>query len=163
MGSACSTCLGRRKSDDSEHTRLLTTHNEHHLYTSGGAFMSPSAPHGAHAPVDPQTLLHEREYLDRLVAQTSENLIDIFAPPMLTHPSSSATPNSRGEWYRSVLRKTEPPQQGPEMPVVLDPAVVGAKEREWLDSLLKGGEEAVKEVGRVKGVGKLVVGLELDG
>jgi hypothetical protein len=49
------------------------------------------------------------------------------------------------------------------MPVVLDPAVVGAKEREWLDSILKGGEEAVKEVGRVKGVGKLVVGLELDG
>lgn len=124
--------------------------------------MSPTTPHGSHPPIDPQALLHEREYLDRLVAQTSENLIDIFAPPMLTHPSSAATPNSRGEWYRNVLSKTQPPQ-GPEMPVVLDPGVVGGKEREWLESILKGGEEAVREVGRVKGVGKLVVGLELDG
>jgi hypothetical protein len=49
------------------------------------------------------------------------------------------------------------------MPVVLDPGVVGGPEREWLESVLKGGEEAVREVGKVKGVGKLVVGLDYEG
>ncbi|KAG0130838.1 hypothetical protein HOY82DRAFT_355300 [Tuber indicum] len=158
----CLSCLGIRQKDDSEHQRLLAAPNDHlhsHSYTNGN--FANSSHH--HSIPDPQALLHEREYLDRLVAQTSENLIDIFAPPMLTHSNSTATPNSRGEWYRSVLSKTSPPNHGPEMPVVLDPGVVGGPEREWLESVLKGGEEAVREVGKVKGVGKLVVGLDYEG
>lgn len=142
-----------------ERQRLLAPNDplRDHAY-SNGAFGATSH----HHPVpDPQALLHEREYLERLVAQTSDNLIDIFAPPMLTpHSAASATPNSRGEWYRSVLNKTSPPGDGPEMPVVLDPSVVGSAEREWLDMVLRGGEEALREVGRVKSVGKLVVGLD---
>jgi hypothetical protein len=112
---------------------------------------------------DPQQLLHEREYLDRLVIQTSENLIDIFAPPMLTGaPSSlSITPNSRGEWYRGLLERTSPPNPPVEKPVVLDASGVDSEERIWLDGLIKKGEEAVKEVAKVKCVGALVVGLDM--
>ncbi|TGZ83943.1 hypothetical protein EX30DRAFT_302355, partial [Ascodesmis nigricans] len=109
---------------------------------------------------------HEREYLDRIVAQTSENLIDIFAPPvMISVPppgSMSITPGSgsRGEWYRSFLERVPPMHV--EKPIVLDASEVGEEERRWLESVIRKGEEAVREVARVKGVGKLVVGLDMD-
>jgi len=112
---------------------------------------------------DPQQLLHEREYLDRLVAQTSENLIDIFAPPMLAGvPSSmSITPSSRGEWYRNMLEHISPPAPV-EAPVLGDAKEVDAEERVWLRGLLERGEDAVREVTRVREVGALVVGLDMD-
>ncbi|KAF8537341.1 hypothetical protein BDD12DRAFT_807027 [Trichophaea hybrida] len=154
--SCLESCLGVRRKEDSEHTPLLndTPQNTYATYT--GYPPSPT--------VAPQQLLHEREYLDRLVAQTSENLIDIFAPPMLTGASMSITPSSRGEWYRGLLERTSPPSLSPvlEAPVILDSDIVKSEERRWLDELLKRGEEAVKEVAKVKEVGRLVVGLEMD-
>lgn len=113
---------------------------------------------------DPQQLLHEREYLDRLVVQTSENLIDIFAPPMLAGaPSSmSITPSSRGEWYRNLLERTSPPAPAVEVPVLGEAKEVDADERVWLRGLLERGEDAVRELARVREVGALVVGLDMD-
>ena len=49
-----------------------------------------------------------------------------------------------------------------ERPVVLDASAVGEEERRWLAGVVKRGEEAVREVARVKDVGKLVVGLDLE-
>jgi len=113
---------------------------------------------------DPQQLLHEREYLDQIVAQTSEDLIDIFAPPMLAGvPSSmSITPSSRGEWYRNLLERTSPPAPAVETPVLGDANEVDAEERVWMRGLLERGEHAVRELARVREVGALVVGLDMD-
>ena len=145
-----------------EHAGLLGDHSAHTNYGYNPYPPSPSA--AAQGMPDPQNLVHQREYLDRLVAQTSENLIDIFAPPMLTGApaSMSITPSSRGEWYRSLLERTSPPSPVVDKPEVLDPTAVGEDERQWLDGVVKKGEEAVKELARVKEVGALVVGLDMD-
>lgn len=159
----CSSCLGHRSSSPDP---------------SRAALLSPTAPTGREGAqystfyppsplavaIDPSQQLHEREYLDRLVAQTSEHLIDIFAPPVL---AMSVTPSSRGEWYRSLLEREEvvvggEGSGGKGMVEVRDAAEVGSDERKWLESLLGKGEEAVKEVATVKSVGRLVVGLEMD-
>jgi len=182
MGACAScldSCLGVRQKDDGEHAPLLADSAQHaYAAYAGGYPPSPSAaPQGGHH----QQYLHEREYLDRLVAQTSENLIDIFAPPMLTSSAAAggagsglhgsilinSTPSnsSRGEWYRSLLEHAAPPSfSNPalEPPVVLDSSAVKSDERRWIDDLLRRGEEAVHDVARVREVGKLVVGLDID-
>jgi hypothetical protein len=95
------------------------------------------------------------------VAQTSEHLIDIFAPPVL---AMSVTPSSRGEWYRSVLERCEGAAGEGEGAAVIvgEPGEVGREERRWLGDVLRRGEEAVKEVAKVRSVGALVVGLDMD-
>lgn len=134
--------------------------HSHDIYaTNYGQY--PSSPSGPNpCLVDPLQLVHEREYLERIVQQTSENLIDIFAPPMLTAAPASITPTTRADWYRTLLERTSPPRDTIEMPVVLDPKIVGNDEREWLSRLVHGGELAVKDLAKVKEVGALVVGLE---
>jgi len=158
---ACSSCLeslGFGGKDD-ERQRLLG-HSHDQNYNTGYAPYPPSPSGHHHGVPDAQQLLQEREYLDRIVAETSENLIDIYAPPMITTAPSSMTPNTRGDWYRTLLERTSPPKEVVEMPVVMDPKIVGSQEREWLEFIVKKGEEAVRDVARVKEVGRLVVGLD---
>ncbi|KAL7274289.1 hypothetical protein RUND412_002814 [Rhizina undulata] len=161
----CLSCLGFSDKDDSEHQGLLgsdqNNYNSHGYYIPGQFPSSQNHPN-SHVP-DRQALLMEREYLDRIVAQTSENLIDIFAPPVLPHTTTSTTPDSKKKWFEEVLAKMTPPEFTHEMPVVLDPSVVTQSERDWLESLLKSGEEAVEAVGKITDVGPLVVGLEYYG
>ncbi|KAL7274608.1 hypothetical protein RUND412_002488 [Rhizina undulata] len=160
MGS-CSSCLGFSEKDDPEHGALLTSDQSN--YNSHG-YMPGQFPTSQNQPnsdiPNRQEPLTEREYLDRIVAQAAEHLIDIFAPPALPRTNTSATPNSKKKWFQDVLDRTSPPEFRPEMPVVLDQNVVSKSEREWLDIILKSGEEAVEAVGRVKDVGPLVVGLD---
>lgn len=61
-----------------------------------------------------------------------------------------------------MLERTEAPEVVEAKPVVLDPEVVGREERRWLEEVVERGEEAVRGVGRVREVGKLVVGLDYD-
>ncbi|KAI5778131.1 hypothetical protein EDC01DRAFT_375389 [Geopyxis carbonaria] len=153
-------CLGNRGKESHERDRLLAdTSNGNY----GNYMHYPPSPTTA-AAHDPQQQLHEREYLERLVAQTSENLIDIFAPPMLASAPTtmSITPTMRGDWYRNLLERTSPPGLGMEVPIVLDPKAVGEEERIWLESIVRKGEEAVREIGRVKEVGALVIDLDMD-
>jgi len=160
---ACASCLeslGFGGKDDSERQRLLS--HQHDTYNTGyaGYPPSPSGHHHHNGVPDAQQLLQTREFLDRIVTETSENLIDIYAPPMITTAPSSMTPNTRGDWYRTLLERTSPPKDVVEMPIVLDPKTVGIQEREWLDLIVKKGEEAVRDVARVKEVGRLVVALD---
>ena len=125
----------------------------YNTYTNGAYPPSPTQ----HAS-DPQQQMYDREYLDRIVAQTSENLIDIFAPPLL--PAMSVTPSSRGEWYRGLLERVAAPEAAPAEVVLAGAAAVGADERSWLKGLVERGEEARRGVSHVEGVGRLVVGLD---
>ncbi|KAF8429778.1 hypothetical protein EV426DRAFT_135218 [Tirmania nivea] len=64
--------------------------------------------------------------------------------------------------YRALLQKTSPPQL-PQMPEVLPPGAVSDEERRWLEEIGERAEEAVGVLTRVRGVGKVVVGLEVMG
>lgn len=64
--------------------------------------------------------------------------------------------------YRAVLQKTSPPQL-PTMPEVLPASVVSEEERNWLEEIGERADEAVEFLTRLKGVGKVVVGLEVEG
>ena len=64
--------------------------------------------------------------------------------------------------YRAVLQKTSPPQL-PTMPEVLPVSVVSEEERNWLEEIGERADEAVEFLTRLKGVGKVVVGLEMEG
>ncbi|KAI5790431.1 hypothetical protein FPQ18DRAFT_35204 [Pyronema domesticum] len=155
---ACASCLGSiigGSKDDSEHAPLLPPLPHQAGYSTYAPLHYPPSPSAA-----PQLL--EREYLDRLVAQTSENLIDIFAPPLLTSSSMSVTPSSRGEWIRGLLDKTIAPEVPVDEVIILDSKEVKGDERRWLSEVLRKGEDAVRETGRVKEVGRLVVGLEME-
>jgi len=61
-----------------------------------------------------------------------------------------------------LLERTSPPSPAVGNPEVLDPTAVGEDERQWLEGIVRKGEEAVKELARVKEVGALVVGLDMD-
>lgn len=60
--------------------------------------------------------------------------------------------------YRALLQKTSPPQL-PAMPEVLPISAVSDEERRWLEDIGEKADEAVGVLTRVKGVGKVVVGL----
>ncbi|RPB25682.1 hypothetical protein L211DRAFT_848006 [Terfezia boudieri ATCC MYA-4762] len=64
--------------------------------------------------------------------------------------------------YRALLQKTSPPQL-PQLPEVLPPGAVNDEERRWLEEIGERAEEAVGVLTRVKGVGRVVVGLEVMG
>ena len=64
--------------------------------------------------------------------------------------------------YRALLQKTSPPQL-PQLPEVLPPGAVSDEERRWLEEIGERAEEAVGVLTRVKGVGRVVVGLEVMG
>ncbi|KAI5807871.1 hypothetical protein DFH27DRAFT_285884 [Peziza echinospora] len=64
--------------------------------------------------------------------------------------------------YRQLLQRTSPPVVHP-MPEVLSPSVVTKEERAWLEEVGEAAERAVGCLVRVREVGRVVVGLELDG
>lgn len=64
--------------------------------------------------------------------------------------------------YRALLQKTSPPQL-PAMPEVLPISAVSDEERCWLVEIGEKADEAVGVLTRLRGVGKVVVGLEIEG
>jgi len=74
---ACSSCLGRDRdrdlSDEDESSRLLFDDPHGHHYGSFGD------QHAGVTQADPQEVQRETEALQKVVAQTSNHLVDIFA------------------------------------------------------------------------------------
>ena len=59
------------------------------------------------------------------------------------------------------MARTSPPEL-PDMPKILPSKSITAAERKWLNELSLRAEEAVAQMKTIKGVGKLVVELEVD-
>jgi len=103
----CSSCLGFNKdrdlSDDDENSRLLfdDPHANHY-----GSFGDQNT---GIIPADPQELQRENEALQKVVAQTSNHLVDIFAMVPQTVPSVPTTvfpaQDARLLRYQDVLAK----------------------------------------------------------
>lgn len=66
----------------------------------------------------------------------------------------------RGEWYKVVVERMSVPDNGLDGDVEVVGSAVGDADRKWLNDIAKKAEEAVGKVTEVKGVGKLVVGLD---
>lgn len=103
----CSSCLGlnrdRDLSSEDENSRLLfdDTHANHY-----GSFGEQGA---GIIQTDPQEVQRETEALQKVVAQTSNHLVDIFAMvPQSVPPAPNAAfpaPNARSLRYQDVLAK----------------------------------------------------------
>jgi len=112
----CSSCLGRDRNrdlpDEDEQSRLLfdDPHANHY-----GSFGDQSA---GIIQADPQEVQRETEALQKVVTQTSNHLVDIFAmvPQTVPPPSSTMFPaqDARLLHYQDVLAKmsaNEPPNK----------------------------------------------------
>lgn len=149
---ACSSCLGWNSYDEDERSRLLNS--EEAAYGSQGQHVPGYQPQ----MTDPGDLEREREQLQRIVAQTNENLIDIFAA---LHPPAPYVDKSKVEMYKVLLQRTSPPYLAP-MPQPLPDDSISAEERDFMEIIGKMADEAVIGLKTIKDVGDLVVRIEVD-
>jgi hypothetical protein len=104
---ACSSCLGRDQnrdlSDEDEQSRLLFDDPHGNHYGSFGDQITGLV------QADPQEVQRETEALQKVVMQTSNHLVDIFAmvPQAVPPPSSTVFPaqDARLLHYQDVLAK----------------------------------------------------------
>ncbi|PBP20198.1 hypothetical protein BUE80_DR009086 [Diplocarpon rosae] len=107
---ACASCLGRERgdefSDEDEHSRLLLDDPHAHHYGSFGEH------HPGLTQADPQEVQRETEALQKVVAMTSNHLVDIFAlVPQHAYPATASpaattafpAPDARLVRYQEVL------------------------------------------------------------
>jgi len=160
----CYSCLGinrRRPSEESgESARLLPEDQHSGIYGAlNGGHSQPTT------QVDLQHLQRETEALQKIVLQTSDNLIDIFAlhpqpvhslPPAPFYSSAS----SKSLRYQRLLQKITLPDDSSQ-PKLLAPNDITNEERIWIEELGREAEEVVKAMRTVntEDVGVLVSGL----
>ncbi|KAG9240209.1 late endosomal/lysosomal adaptor and MAPK and MTOR activator-domain-containing protein [Calycina marina] len=106
----CSSCLGRREdnlSDDDEQSRLLF---EDAIINHYGSFGEQNT---GTITVDPQEVQRETEALQKVVAQTSNHLVDIFAmvPQNMALAPTLPAHAARMTRYQDVLSKLSANEQ----------------------------------------------------
>ncbi|KAI9669771.1 MAG: hypothetical protein M1829_005026 [Trizodia sp. TS-e1964] len=165
MGS-CLSCLGLGHSrwpfDSSETARLLYDEAAALHYGLNGA--APGA-----NQLDPQDIQRERQALEHIVAQTSDNLIDIFAlqpqkanaPQLLLPDTFDTDGNSKTAQYQRLLQEASPVTP-PAWPTPLAPGTITRKDRDWLVELGCNAEVVLERLKRVErgDVGKLLWGFD---
>ncbi|KAI0164035.1 late endosomal/lysosomal adaptor and MAPK and MTOR activator-domain-containing protein [Xylariaceae sp. FL1272] len=101
---ACASCLGRRRSDsiDEEDSRLLFEDGNNMQYGSFGD-------HNLNSQADPLESQREAEALQRVVARTSNNLVDVFEitpqESQRPHPAIFAGQDARLSRYQNILSR----------------------------------------------------------
>lgn len=132
----CASCLGRRRSDsldEDDVSRLLFDDPNNMQY---GSF----AEHNANSQADPLESQREVEALQRVVARTSNNLVDVFeiAPQesQRTQPNIFSGQDARLARYQNILSKLSPEDGAEESDVV-----------EWLPSEDESSETQGKSSG----------------
>ncbi|KAI0477208.1 late endosomal/lysosomal adaptor and MAPK and MTOR activator-domain-containing protein [Xylariaceae sp. FL0804] len=100
----CASCLGLRRNDsydEDDPSRLLLDDPNHIQYGSfGEQNLNPQA--------DPLESQREHEALQRVVARTSNNLVDVFeiasqGPPGTAHPAMFSGQDARLARYQNIL------------------------------------------------------------
>ncbi|KAI0973426.1 late endosomal/lysosomal adaptor and MAPK and MTOR activator-domain-containing protein [Xylaria arbuscula] len=99
----CASCLGRRRNDsvdEDDISRLLFDDPNHMQY---GSFADHSS------QVDPLESQREAEALRRIVARTSDNLVDVFEitpqESQRTHPALFSEQDTRLTRYQNILSR----------------------------------------------------------
>ncbi|KAI1420331.1 late endosomal/lysosomal adaptor and MAPK and MTOR activator-domain-containing protein [Xylaria sp. FL1777] len=98
----CASCLGRQRNDsidEDDVSRLLFDDPNHMQY---GSF----AEHNLNSQADPLESQREVEALQRIVARTSNNLVDVFEiTPQRAHPTIFSGQDARLTRYQNILSK----------------------------------------------------------
>ncbi|KAI0429056.1 late endosomal/lysosomal adaptor and MAPK and MTOR activator-domain-containing protein [Xylaria sp. FL1042] len=101
----CASCLGRQRNDsidEDDVSRLLFDDPNHMQY---GSF----AEHNLNSQADPLESQREVEALQRIVARTSNNLVDVFEitpqQSQRTHPALLSEQDARLTRYQNILSK----------------------------------------------------------
>ncbi|KAI0808556.1 late endosomal/lysosomal adaptor and MAPK and MTOR activator-domain-containing protein [Xylaria sp. FL0064] len=101
----CASCLGRQRNDsidEDDVSRLLFDDPNHMQY---GSF----AEHNLNSQADPLESQRETEALQRIVARTSNNLVDVFEitpqQSQRTHPAMFSEQDARLTRYQNILSK----------------------------------------------------------
>ncbi|KAF2124029.1 hypothetical protein P153DRAFT_401566 [Dothidotthia symphoricarpi CBS 119687] len=125
----CASCLGREPSDseESDASHLLADDQPHY-----GTVNNAPQP-------DPEEIRREREALERICAQTNEQLIPTHAPEVAEQDEYQRLFNDR---FASIRRQKKPEEQKTD-------DTADESESSWLESVMgEGGEE--EEVEKVK-------------
>ncbi|KAI0836282.1 late endosomal/lysosomal adaptor and MAPK and MTOR activator-domain-containing protein [Hypoxylon sp. FL0890] len=108
----CSSCLGRRRRDsydEDDVSRLLFDDPNNLQYGSFGE-------HNLNAQADPLESQREVEALQRVVARTSNNLVDVFEitpqESQRTQPALFSGQEARLARYQNILSKISPDVEG---------------------------------------------------
>ncbi|KAJ3567236.1 hypothetical protein NPX13_g6843 [Xylaria arbuscula] len=100
----CASCLGRRRNDsidEDDVSRLLFDDPNHIQYNTFGD-------HNLNSEADPLESQREVEALQRIVARTSNHLVDVFQitpQEIRTHPGLFSEQDARHTRYQDILSK----------------------------------------------------------
>ncbi|EDU49497.1 hypothetical protein PtrSN002B_011544 [Pyrenophora tritici-repentis] len=135
----CSSCLGGRASEDqSDTSHLLGDQYQPNYGTS-------SSNHNVPQP-DPEELRRQRENLERICAETNEQLIPVSQPSALPEvseqPKNDEYAHLFNERFKSIRRDGRPPSAGDN----------DEDETNWLESAVGSqGEEELDQIKPAKG------------
>ncbi|KAH5397423.1 hypothetical protein HBI47_212980 [Parastagonospora nodorum] len=142
----CSSCLGGRRPSESEQSD--TSHLLHDPYQPN--YGTNNGSHNAPQP-DPEELRRQRETLERICAETSEQLIPVSQPATIP-PEVSEQPTNDAEYARLFNERFATLRKIPSRPSSADAADTEDDEAAWLEQALGGqGEDEVDQIEPTKG------------
>ncbi|KAL6709913.1 hypothetical protein ACN47E_000698 [Coniothyrium glycines] len=142
----CSSCLGGRRPSESEHSdssHLLGDQYQPNYGTASGAHSVPQP--------DPEELRRQRETLERICAETSEQLIPVSQPSALPEVAEQPSQNEEyahlfNERFKSLRKDARPSSSGAHE----------EDETAWLESVV--GNQGEDELEQIKPAnGKLTI------
>ncbi|KAE8827262.1 hypothetical protein PTNB73_09016 [Pyrenophora teres f. teres] len=141
----CSSCLGGRtsESDQSDTSHLLGDQYQPNYGTSSSAHNVPQP--------DPEELRRQRENLERICAETNEQLISVSQPSALPEVTEQPSKNDEyahlfNERFKSIRRDGRPPSAGDN----------DDDETSWLENAV--GSQGEEELDQIKPArGKLTI------
>ncbi|KAF2026556.1 hypothetical protein EK21DRAFT_103164 [Setomelanomma holmii] len=142
----CSSCLGGRRpseSDQSDASHLLNDPYQPNYGTTGGALNVPQP--------DPEELRRQRETLERICAETSEQLIPVSQPTTIP-PEVTEQPTNDAEYARLFNERFATLRKHTSRPSSSGAADPENDEQAWLEQALGGqGEDEVDHIEPTKG------------
>ncbi|KAI0534435.1 late endosomal/lysosomal adaptor and MAPK and MTOR activator-domain-containing protein [Xylaria digitata] len=101
----CTSCLGRQRNDSIDEDDVARLLSDDPNYMQYGSF----AEHNLNSQADPLESQREVEALQRIVARTSNNLVDVFEitpqESQRTHPAMFPEQDARLTRYQNILSK----------------------------------------------------------
>lgn len=142
----CSSCLGGRRpseSDQSDTSHLLNDPYQPNYGTNGGSHSAPQP--------DPEELRRQRETLERICAETSEQLIPVSQTSAIP-PEVTEQPANDAEYARLFNERFATLRKQPSRPSSANAADAEDDETAWLEDALGGqAEDEVDQIEPTKG------------
>ncbi|KAF2825286.1 hypothetical protein CC86DRAFT_41279 [Ophiobolus disseminans] len=143
----CSSCLGARRtseSDQSDTSHLLHDPYQPNYGTANGSHNTPQP--------DPEELRRQRETLERICAETSEQLIPVSQATAIPPEVAEQLAANDTEYARMFNERFATIRKQPSRPSSAEAADAEEDETAWLEQALGGqGEDEVDQIEPTKG------------